>query len=133
MIRPRRADARDAPACGILNQMVENTSSTLDAVFAALSDPTRRAIVAHLAAGEATVGELAGPFDVSLAAISKHVHVLRDAGLLTQHREGRRRRCQLTAAPMREADDWLTDYRRFWDLRLDGLAEHFEQGGDRDG
>jgi DNA-binding transcriptional ArsR family regulator len=109
--------------------MVEDAAGTLDEVFAALSDPTRRAIVAHLAAGEASVSELAEPFDFSLAAVSKHVHVLRQAGLLSQRQEGRQRLCRLVAVPLRDADDWLADYRRFWDLRLDALAEHFEQRG----
>jgi DNA-binding transcriptional ArsR family regulator len=109
--------------------MVESPSTVLDDVFAALSDPTRRAIVAQLAAGEATVGELAAPFDMSLAAVSKHVHVLRHAGLLSQRQEGRARLCRLVAAPLRDADQWLTDYRRFWDLRLDALAAHFEPRG----
>jgi DNA-binding transcriptional ArsR family regulator len=109
--------------------MVESESGALDGVFAALSDPTRRAIVARLAKGSATVGELAEPFPISLAAVSKHVHVLREAGLLTQRQDGRTRLCGLVAAPLRTADDWLADYRRFWNLRLDALAAHFEQEG----
>jgi DNA-binding transcriptional ArsR family regulator len=122
---------RSAP--DTLNHMVEDVASALDDVFAALADPTRRAIVAHLASGEASVSELAKPFDVSLAAVSKHVHVLRQAGLLSQRQEGRQRLCRLVAAPLRDADDWLADYRRFWDLRLDALAGHFEQRGSSGG
>lgn len=109
--------------------MVESSPSALDGVFAALADPTRRAIVAQLAGGEATVGALAEPFEMSLAAVSKHVHVLRHAGLLTQRQQGRVRVCQLSAGPLRSADEWLADYRRFWNLRLDALATHFEQRG----
>jgi DNA-binding transcriptional ArsR family regulator len=115
-----------APDHDTFNHMVE---SQLDGIFAAIADPTRRAIVARLADGEATVGELAEPFEVSLAAVSKHVHVLRQSGLLTQRREGRVRRCRLVAEPLREADDWLADYRRFWDRRLDALAAHFQRKG----
>ncbi len=97
----------------------------LDVVFSALSDPTRRAIVVRLADGEATVSELAEPFDVSLPAVTKHLAVLERAGLLEHHKEGRVRRCRLVAAPMRAADDWLSTYRVFWETRLDALNEHF--------
>jgi len=97
----------------------------LDAVFSALSDPTRRAIVVRLAEGEASVSELAEPFDVSLPAVSKHLAVLERAGLLEHHKEGRVRRCRLVATPMRAADDWLSTYRVFWEARLDSLSDHF--------
>jgi DNA-binding transcriptional ArsR family regulator len=96
----------------------------LDAVFSALADPTRRAIVARLSEGEASVSELAAPFEVSLPAVTKHLAVLERAGLLEHHKRGRVRRCRLVAAPMRVADDWLGTYRVFWERRLDSLAEH---------
>jgi DNA-binding transcriptional ArsR family regulator len=101
-------------------------SDSLDAVFSALADPTRRAIVVRLAEGEASVSELAEPFDVSLPAVTKHLAVLERAGLLEHRKEGRVRRCQLVAAPMRVADDWLSTYRVFWERRLDSLTEHIK-------
>lgn len=104
-----------------------NYSSKLDATFAALSDPTRRAILTRLARGDSSVGELARPFSVSLPAVSKHLRVLQRAGLLTQDRQGRVRRCRLQAAPMRAADAWIQRYRRFWTRQLDALAEFVEQ------
>jgi DNA-binding transcriptional ArsR family regulator len=96
----------------------------LDVVFAAPADPTRRAIVVRLAGGEASVSELAQPFDVSLPAVTKHLAVLERAGLLQHHKQGRVRRCRLVAAPMRAADEWLSSYRVFWEQRLDSLADH---------
>jgi DNA-binding transcriptional ArsR family regulator len=96
----------------------------LDAVFSALADPTRRAIVVRLAEGEASVSELAAPFDVSLPAVTKHLAVLQHAGLLEHHKNGRVRRCRLVAAPMKVADEWLSTYRVFWERRLDSLADH---------
>lgn len=102
-------------------------NSKLDSTFAALADPTRRAIVARLARGDVSVGELARPFNVSLPAVSKHLRVLERAGLLTQDRQGRVRRCRLRAAPMREAGRWIERYRRFWTEQLDALAEFVEQ------
>lgn len=98
----------------------------LDAVFAALSDPTRRAIVEHLAAvGEASVSDLAEPFDMSLAGVSKHLRVLDRAGLLDHGKRGRVRYCRLAPEPLRSADAWLERYRAFWATRLDSLAAHF--------
>lgn len=97
---------------------------TLDTVFSALADPTRRAIVLRLAEGEASVSELAAPFDVSLPAVTKHLAVLERAGLLEHRKQGRVRRCRLVASPLKVADDWLSTYRVFWDRRLDSLAEH---------
>lgn len=94
---------------------------TLDATFAALADPTRRAILARLAAGEATVTELAAPFAISQPAISKHLRVLEQAGLVTRSRDGQRRPCRLRARPLRAATDWLAEYRRFWEERYDNL------------
>lgn len=98
----------------------------LDAVFSALADPTRRAIVVRLAEGEATVSELAEPFDVTLPAVTKHLAVLERAGMLERHKKGRVRRCRLVAAPMAAADDWLSTYRVFWQNRLDALTDHLK-------
>jgi DNA-binding transcriptional ArsR family regulator len=107
--------------------MVNYLSSSLDTTFAALSDPTRRAILARLARGESTVTELAKPFNVSLPAISKHLRVLEKAGLLSRERDGRIHRCNLNAKPMKDADDWIRRYRQFWEERLDALAEYLEK------
>jgi DNA-binding transcriptional ArsR family regulator len=100
------------------------TAERLDATFAALADPTRRAIVARLATGEATITELAGPFNISQPAISKHVKVLERAGLVTRTRQAQRRPCRLEAGPLRDATAWLANYRDYWDesyQRLDAL------------
>ncbi|MBJ7410007.1 MAG: helix-turn-helix transcriptional regulator [Phenylobacterium sp.] len=91
------------------------TTDALSATFAALADPTRRAILARLSEGEATVGELAAPFDISLPAVSRHLKVLQNAGLISQGREAQWRPCRLETAPLREADGWIGAYRRFWD------------------
>jgi DNA-binding transcriptional ArsR family regulator len=104
----------------------QRSSDTLDAVFSALADPTRREIVMRLSEGEASVSELARPFDVSLPAVTKHLSVLERAGLLEHHKEGRVRRCRLVAAPLRVADDWLGTYRVFWQRRLDSLSDHLK-------
>lgn len=88
--------------------------------------PASRAIVVRLAEGEASVSELAEPFDVSLPAVTKHLAVLERAGLLEQHKQGRVRRCRLVAEPMRLADDWLSTYRVFWERRLDALTDHLK-------
>ncbi|AYY11433.1 ArsR family transcriptional regulator [Actinobacteria bacterium YIM 96077] len=98
----------------------------LDATFAALADPTRRAILARLAAGEATVTELAAPFEMSQPAISKHLRVLERAGLVTRTRDAQRRPCRLEARPLQEATAWLENYRTYWEesyQRLDGLLD----------
>lgn len=105
--------------------MVKREQRSLDAVFAALADPTRRAIVARLAGGETSVSELAAPFDMSLVAVTKHLRVLEHAGLLDQRKQGRVRYCRLSPAPLRSADDWLARYRVFWQTRLESLAAHF--------
>ncbi len=94
----------------------------LSTTFAALADPTRRAILARLSAGEASVTELAQPFDMSLPAVSKHLKVLENAGLISRGREAQWRPCRLDAAPMREASEWLERYAKFWADRLDRLA-----------
>ena len=93
----------------------------LSTTFAALADPTRRAILERLADGDATVGELAEPFAMSLPAISKHLSVLERAGLVTKSREGQRRHCRITATPLKNANAWLDDYRRHWEANLDQL------------
>jgi DNA-binding transcriptional ArsR family regulator len=93
----------------------------LDATFAALADPTRRAILARLAMGEAAVMELAAPFDMSQPAISKHLKVLEEAGLVTRGSGGARRPVRLEAQPMAEATAWLEAYRKFWERRYDAL------------
>jgi DNA-binding transcriptional ArsR family regulator len=104
------------------------TSSTrLDRTFGALADGTRRAILARLAHSEATVGELARPFRVSRPAISKHLRVLERAGLVRRSRDGRVSRCELDAAALREAAEWVDRYRAFWTGRLDALARHIER------
>jgi DNA-binding transcriptional ArsR family regulator len=106
----------------------------LSETFSALSDATRRAILARLALGEATVTELSKPFDISGPAITKHLKVLERAGLITRARDAQRRPCRLNAAPLAEASDWLSRYRQFWDARLDRLDAYLrsiqaEEGG----
>jgi DNA-binding transcriptional ArsR family regulator len=93
----------------------------LDATFAALADPTRRAILARLASGEASVQELAGPFDMSQPAISKHLKVLERAGLVSSAQDAQRRPRRLEAAPLAEATEWLESYRKFWEARFERL------------
>jgi DNA-binding transcriptional ArsR family regulator len=101
-------------------------NTSLDHTFAALADPTRRAILARLAAGEASVGELAAPHAISLPAISRHLKVLEEAALITRRREGKERRCRLDPRALREAADFLAFYREFWTHSLDRLAHHLE-------
>jgi DNA-binding transcriptional ArsR family regulator len=96
----------------------------LDRTFAALSDPTRRAIVERLADGEASVTELAAPFAMSLPAVSKHLKVLEKAGLISRGRRAQWRPCRLEPEPLKEASDWLEEYRRLWEERLDRLDEY---------
>jgi DNA-binding transcriptional ArsR family regulator len=96
----------------------------LTAVFAALADPTRRAIVRRLASGEATVGELAQPFPISLQAVSKHLHVLEHAGLVDRSRRAQQRPCRLRPEALAEASGWLGDYRRLWETSFDRLDRH---------
>ncbi len=103
----------------------------LDLTFAALSDPTRRAILDRLVHGVATVGQLAQPFAVSRPAISKHLRVLERAGLVTRERDGRVSRCGLDASPMKDAADWVDRYRRFWDQRMDQLVQYLETEPDK--
>lgn len=108
----------------------------LSATFAALADPTRRAILTRLATGEATVGELAEPFAMSLPAVSKHLKVLERAGLISRGREAQWRPCRLDAAPLQHAADWIASYRRFWEEsfdRLDTYLAELKTGGGRRG
>ncbi|MBT3703863.1 MAG: winged helix-turn-helix transcriptional regulator [Alphaproteobacteria bacterium] len=100
--------------------------STLDLTFQALADPTRRAILGRLAEGEATAGELAAPFEMSLPAVSKHLKVLEKAGFLIRARDGRVHRCNLDAGPMQAASDWISTYRNFWEGQLGSLARYLE-------
>ena len=103
--------------------MNTHTADRLDFVFAALADPTRRAILARLARGEATVGELAEPFRISVQAVSKHLTVLERAGLITRGRSAQRRASRLRAEPLKDAADWLDSYRRFWEAGFELLDE----------
>lgn len=107
----------------------------LSITFAALADPTRRAILARLSEGEATVGELARPFDISLPAVSRHLKVLQAAGLISQGREAQWRPCRLEVQALREADGWIGHYRRFWSGNFDKLNDYLRdiQKGDPDG
>ena len=104
--------------------MVKYSVQSLDSVFSALADPTRRAILQRLSRGESSVTDLARPFDVSLPAISKHIRVLERAGLLARRKDGRVYRCRLVARPLRDAAEWITRYHEFWEKRLDALAEY---------
>ncbi len=99
----------------------------LSDTFSALADPTRRAILARLALGEAPVKELAEPFAMSLPAISKHLKVLEKAGLIAKGREAQWRPCRLKAAPLKQATDWLEHYRQFWEQRLDRLESYLKE------
>ena len=101
-------------------------NARLDRTFAALGDTTRRAILSRLALGETTVGELARPFRISRPAISKHLRVLEEAGLVRRTRDGRINRCTLEPEPMRAAAEWVEQYRAFWEGQLDALARFME-------
>lgn len=107
-----------------LSQM---STDQLSVTFAALADPTRRAILAHLAKGEASVTELAQPFEMSLPAISKHLKVLERAQLIARSREAQWRPCRLEAEPLKDAADWIEQYRQFWDERLDRLEDYLHE------
>ncbi len=111
----------------MLNHMVEYSTARLDAVFQALADPTRRAMLRSLARQQHSVGELAAPHRMTLAAASKHIKVLEQAGLLRRAIEGRTHICRLEAAALRAADDWLDFYQRFWTERLDALARELRK------
>lgn len=109
----------------------EAASGDLSLLFGALSDETRRGILARLAEGDASVGEIAAPFDVSRPAISKHLRVLERAGLVERRRDGRISRCSLRAGPMREAASWIDRYRAFWEHQLDALSRYLERDADQ--
>ena len=102
-------------------------ADALSETFAALSDPTRRAILERLMQGPAPVTDLAAPFDVSLPAISRHLKVLARVGLITREKDARWRRCHLAADPLRDAADWVNRYRPFWEHRFDALDEHLRK------
>jgi DNA-binding transcriptional ArsR family regulator len=110
-----------APRFPILNHMVEQSSQPLDSVFRALGDPTRRAMLRSLAAGERNIGDLAAPFRMSFAAASKHVKVLEGAGLVRRKVQGRRHICRIQPAPLAAADEWLRFYERLWKEQLERL------------
>src|SRR6476619_7134897 len=103
------------------------TPDRLSTTLAALADPTRRAILSRLASGEATVSELAAPFSMTLPAISRHLKVLRTAGLITRGREAQWRPCRLEPAPLKDVADYVDQYRRLWEGRLDRLGEYLRQ------
>ena len=113
----------------LINDLVEYHmhDDTLDATFAALADPTRRAILARLADGEATVNELAAPFDISLPAVSRHLKVLERAGLIRRGRAAQWRPCALDAGPLKDAAEWLEFYRRYWEQSFDRLAAYLDE------
>src|SRR6202035_222205 len=102
-------------------------SPDLNTTFAALADPTRRAILARLASGKSSVTELAEPFEMSLPAISKHLKVLERAGLIARGREAQWRPCRLAAGPLKDAADWLEHYRRFWEQSFDRLDDYLRE------
>lgn len=103
------------------------SSDRLSTTFAALADPTRRAILARLASGETSVTGLAEPFEMSLPAISKHLKVLERAGLITRGREAQWRPCRLQAAPLADVADWVANYRRFWEQSFDRLDDYLRE------
>ena len=106
--------------------MVESLPDRLDAVFHALADPTRRAMLARLALGESSVTELAEPFDISLPAVSKHLKVLERAGLIARGREAQWRPCRIEPHALKDVDHWLERYRRFWDESFDRLDDYLQ-------
>jgi len=110
---------------GIVYQMVKQTE-LLDGVFRALADPTRRSIIARLAEGPATIGELGEPFDMTKPAITKHIKVLENAGLLTREIDGRLHRCEIDPRPLAEAQHWVAEVRAFWEDRFDDLANYLD-------
>lgn len=107
--------------------MVKYHQSSLDLTFAALADPTRRAIVARLAEGESCVTELATPFDMSLPAISKHLRILENAGLIARKKRGRVHHFRLVARPMKDAIEWMARYRYFWEKQFEALSAYLNE------
>jgi DNA-binding transcriptional ArsR family regulator len=110
--------------------MVNYSERELDPIFAALADPTRRAILAHLSHGEATVTQIAEPFETSLPAISRHIKVLEAAGLVKRRKEGRIHHLRLNPASLKDAVAWLDQYRWFWETQFDSLEQLLKEGGD---
>ena len=104
--------------------------NNLDVIFSALGDETRRAILGQLMQGETRLSDLAEPFDMSQTAVTKHVRVLSDAGLLIVEKRGRSRHCRLNSEPMKQASDWLATYEMFWGRQFDNLARHLKSNGD---
>jgi len=111
----------------IFNHMVNYSTQSLDSIFSALSDPTRREILSILAREESTVSDIARPFKMSLPAVSKHLKVLERAGLIDRHKDGRIHRCRLEAEPLKEASSWITQYEHFWEEQLNALTDYLEQ------
>src|SRR5471032_2838200 len=107
-------------------KMTPQPADRLSATFSALADPTRRAILARLALGETSVSELATPFEMSMPAVSKHLKVLEHAGLITRSRDAQMRPCKIEANALKEADDWLEEYRQLWEQRLDRLEDYLK-------
>jgi DNA-binding transcriptional ArsR family regulator len=103
------------------------TTDRLSTTFSALADPTRRAILTRLLAGERSVGELAEPFEMSMPAVSKHLRVLERAGLIVQRRDAQWRRCRIQADPLKEVSDWTERYRQVWEERLDRLDDYVQE------
>jgi DNA-binding transcriptional ArsR family regulator len=103
------------------------TADHLSTTLSALADPTRRAILARLASGEATVTELASPFDMSMPAVSRHLKVLEHAGLITRGREAQWRPCRITAAPLKDVADWVGQYKQFWTESFDRLEDYLRE------
>jgi DNA-binding transcriptional ArsR family regulator len=101
-------------------------TDSLSATFAALADPTRRAILARLASGEASVSELAEPFEISAPAVTKHLKVLERAGLITRSRQAQWRPCKIEAKPLQDASHWIEQYRQLWEARLDRLEDYLK-------
>ena len=116
----------------MLNHMVKSSDECLSAVFSALSDTTRRTMLTRLADRPRTVTELARPFDMSLPAVSKHLRVLQDAGLIQKERDGRLQRCSLDVATLKTANDWLAQYARFWEGSFDALGRYSTRDDETD-
>ncbi len=127
---PRRLTARGWR--GIFNYMAKSYTAELDRVFAALADPTRRAIIARLAQGPLTVSEIAEPFSISLPGTSKHLKVLERAGILARTVEGRVHRCRLVPEPIDEAARWIAAQHAFWETKLDALEHYLQQAPSED-
>ena len=131
----RKKEALDSRSCALyltiklINRMAQYSMSPdcLSSTFAALADPTRRAILARLALGETSVTELAAPFEMSLPGISKHLKVLERAGLVARGREAQWRPCRLEAAPLKQVAEWIETYRRFWDESFDRLEDYLTE------